>query len=157
VSSFDRGYRRVSLREVAGAVDYSPLVPQRVPAGFKLAEVAVSTSGAPTAPDNPPSRNVVSVAWQRGFDRFVVTMRETGPDRSRWQNPFRSVDPRAGDAPEPLTIATGSAAGGIGQIGVGVGIGQHAWAVSDRLLVTASGDLTREELIQVLGSLQPAR
>ena len=157
VSSFDRGYRRVSLREVAGAVGYSPLVPQQVPVGFKLAEVAVSTSGAPTAPDNPPSRNVVSLAWQRGFDRFVVTMRETGPDRTRWRNPFRAVDPRAGDAPEPLTIATGSAAGGVGQISVGVSVGQHAWAVTDRLVVTASGDLTREELVQVLGSLQAAR
>ena len=157
VSSFDRGYHRVSLREVAGAVGYPPLVPQQVPAGFKLTEVAVSISGAPTGPDNPPSRNVVSLAWQRGFDRFVVTMRATGPDRTRWQNPFRAVDPRAGDAPEPLTIATGSAAGGAGQIGVGAGVGQHAWAVTDRLVVTASGDLTREELIQVLGSLQPAR
>ena len=157
VSSFDRGYHRVSLREVAGAVGYAPLVPQQVPAGFKLTEVAVSISGAPTGPDNPPSRNVVSLAWQRGFDRFVVTMRATGPDRTRWQNPFRAVDPRAGDAPEPLTIATGSAAGGAGQIGVGAGVGQHAWAVTDRLVVTASGDLTREELIQVLGSLQAAR
>jgi hypothetical protein len=157
VSAFDRGYRRVQAGEVAATVGYVPLVPRQLPAGFEPAEVAVATAGAPTASGNPPSRNVVTMAWQRGFDRVVVTTRETGPDRTRWKDPFASPDVRAGGETEPITISTGAAAGGAGEFRRPVAGGPHAWVVTDRLVVTVTGDLTREELLAVLGSLQQSR
>jgi hypothetical protein len=89
----DRGYRRVPQREVVTAVGYQPLLPESVPSGYKLTEIAVARDGAATAGGNPPSRNVVSMAFQRGFDRFVLTTTETGPDRGRWIDPFRTLGP----------------------------------------------------------------
>ncbi|MGH9226000.1 MAG: hypothetical protein ACRD2W_19930 [Acidimicrobiales bacterium] len=157
VRPVDRGYQRVQQRDVAAAVGYAPLVPQRVPSGFELAEVAVATAGAPTATGNPPSRNVVAMAWQRGFDRVVVTTRETGPDRSRWKDPFAAEDPRTTGVPEPITVATGAVAGGVGEFSLPTESGPHAWVATDRFVVTVAGDLTREELLTILGSLEPAR
>jgi hypothetical protein len=153
-TSVDRGYRRVQHREVAAAVGYEPLLPQSVPNGFKLAEIAVARDGAPTASHNPPSRNVVSMAWQRGFERFVVTTRETGPDRDRWIDPFLTLNARSGGAVEPVTITSGAAAGGRGEVVVVPRDVPHAWVVTDRLVVTVSGDLTSQEMLDVLRSLR---
>jgi hypothetical protein len=138
-------------------VGYAPLVPQRLPNGFKLAEVAVAPTGAPTFGGNPPSRNVVSMAWQRGFDRIVVTTRSTGPDRSRWEDPFIWLDARSGGDTEAITVSTGAASGGVGELRRPLDTGPHAWVVTDNLVVTVAGDLTREELLEVLGSLQPSQ
>jgi len=149
----DRGYKRVQQREVAAAVGYQPTVPDTVPRGFKLTEIAVARDGANTASGNPPSRNVVSMAWQRGFDRFVVTTRETGPDRARWIDPFRTVSRLAGSV-EPLTIDAGAAQGGRGEVVVVANDVPHAWVVTDRLVVTVSGDLSPEEMRDVLRSLR---
>jgi hypothetical protein len=159
-SSFDRGYSRVAQGEVAGIVGYQPLLPERVPTGFKLAEIAVAPAGAPTGsampPGNPPSRNVVSIAFQRGFDRFVVSTRQTGPDRSRWSDPFAADDPRSGGEAEPITVSTGALAGATGELVIGAAAGPHVWAVDDELMATVSGDLTRGELLEILNSLRPA-
>lgn len=153
----DRGYRRVQPQEVEARVGYAPLVPQRLPPGFKLAEVAVATTGAPTAGSNPPSRNVVSMAWQRGFDRVVVTTRTTGPDRSRWEDPFIWLNPQASGRIEPISVSTGAASGGVGEFLMPVDGGPHAWVVTDNVVVTVAGDLTRGELLEVLGSLRQSR
>lgn len=157
VTPVDRGYRRVQLHEVAAVVGYAPLVPQRLPSGFELAEVAVAPTGVPTAGGNPPSRNVVSTAWQRGFDRVVVTTRATGPNRSQWEDPFVWLSSRGAGEAEPITVSTGAASGGTGELRRPVDGGPHAWVVTDDLVVTVVGDLTRQELLDVLGSLQPAR
>lgn len=157
VRPVDRGYRRVQQRDAAAAVGYAPLVARRLPSGFRLVEVAVATAGAPTAAGNPPSRNVVSMAWQRGFDRVVVTTRETGPDRGRWKDPFAGEDRRTGGPPEPITVTTGAAAGGVGEFSLPAEGGPHAWVATDRLVVTVAGDLTREELLSILGSLEQVR
>lgn len=152
----DRGYRRVEQREVTVAVGYQPLVPETVPGGFKLTEIAVARDGAATAAGNPPSRNVVSMAWQRGFDRFVVTTRETGADRGRWTDPFLTLNSRLGGTVEPVTIASGAAAGGRGEVVTVARDVPHAWVVTDRLVVTVSGDLTSEQMHDVLRSLRAA-
>ena len=157
VSAIDRGYRRVQLDDVAAEVGYAPLLPQRLPSGFQLAEVAVARTGVPTGAGNPPSRNVVSMAWQRGFDRVVVTTRATGPDRSRWVDPFIGLDPRAGGTTEPITVSTGAASGGTGQFRLRADGDAHAWVTTGDLVVTVAGDLSREDLLEVLGSLQRSR
>lgn len=136
---------------------YAPLVPQRLPPGFKLAEAAVATTGAPTAGSNPSSRNVVSMAWHRGFDRVVVTTRTTGPDRSRWEDPFIWLNPQASGGIEPISVSTGAASGGVGEFRMPIDGGPHAWVVTDNVVVTVAGDLTRGELLEVLGSLQQSR
>lgn len=150
----DRGYRRVQQPEVTAAVGYQPLLPDRVPRGFKVTEIAVAREGAGSAAGNPPSRNVVSMAYQRGFDRFVVSTRETGPDPSRWRDPFRTLGFGSGGAVEPVTITSGAASGARGEVVVAPRDVPHAWVVSDRLVVTVSGDLTPEQMLDVLRSLR---
>jgi hypothetical protein len=116
--------------------------------------VAVARDGAPTAPGNPPSRNVVTAAWQRGFDRFVVSTRETGPDPGRWTDPFRPPGSRGDARVEPTIVSSGVAAGARGEVVVTVGDPPYAWTVNDRFLVTVSGDLSPDELLDVLRSLR---
>ncbi len=54
-------------------------------------------------------------------------------------------------------MSTGAASGGVGEFRRPLDAGPHAWVVTDNLVVTVAGDLTREELLEVLGSLQPSR
>lgn len=118
----DVGFRRVALEEVAAIVGYEPVLPDDVPAGFEPAEVTVATEAQPTGSEaaNPPSRDVVSVAYRRGFDRIVVTTRATGayqlalPDgtgtEAGWDDPLASGEGFL-DEPERFTVATGDLAG----------------------------------------------
>jgi hypothetical protein len=152
VMQSDDGFRPVLLRDVAGAAGYAPLVPARVPDGFRLADVSVADEAAPTgaAGGNPPSRNVVSLAYRRGLDRFVVTTRQAGD--GRW------TDPLGGegyvDHPEPVALETGALRGSEAQVVVSPHGLPHLWALDDGLVVTVAGDLSRAELVGVAGSLR---
>jgi hypothetical protein len=151
----DDGFRRVALGDVAGAVGYAPLVPARVPDGFRLADVAVAAGAAPTGAGgaNPPSRNVVSLAYRRGLDRVVVTTRQAGD--GRWTDPLASGEGFV-DHPEPLALDTGALAGAVGQVVLSPHGVPHVWALDDGLVVTVAGDLSRAELVAVAGGLRPA-
>ena len=77
----DLGFRRVPLARVRSIVRYAPLVPAWTAPGYEFAEVAVAERGGPTAPEgsNPLSEMVVSLAYRRGFDEFLVTTRLARP------------------------------------------------------------------------------
>jgi hypothetical protein len=153
VMQSDDGFRRVALGDVALAVGDAPLVPARVPDGFRLAEVAVAAEAAPTGAGraNPPSRNVVSLAYRRGLDRVVVTTRQAGD--GRWTDPFAS-DAGFVDHAEPVAIDAGALAGAVGQVVLTPHGVPHVWALDDGLVVTVAGDLSRAELVAVAGSLR---
>jgi hypothetical protein len=155
VMQSDDGFRRVALSDVAGAVGYAPLVPTRVPDGFRLAEVAVAADAAPTGAGggNPPSRSVVSLAYRRGLDRIVVTTRRPGD--GRWTDPLRS-DAGFADHPEPVALDAGALAGALGQVVLSPHGIPHLWAQTDGLVVTVAGDLSRAELVAVAGALRTA-
>jgi hypothetical protein len=85
VTRFDHGFERTTLAGARAAVGYDPLVPDWVPPGFARVEVAVARSSRPTGNEqrqNPPSQDVVSVAYRRGLDEIVVAARR-GRIRSR--------------------------------------------------------------------------
>jgi len=144
----DAGFANVDPAAAAKVVGYRPLLPTAVPDGFRLAGIAVASETAPTGPggSNPPSRDVVSAIYRRGLDELVVTTRRRVA--GTWRDPFaiEGVDlsservPVAG-APEanlvldPRTVP-------------------HLWAVTDRLVITVSGDLDREQLLVVARSLR---
>jgi hypothetical protein len=161
------GFRRVPLDEVAGIVGYAPLVPARVPAGYELAEVAVARESAPTGSEagNPPSRMVVSLSYRRGLDQFLVTTRlaqvpaegepELPPSRV-WGDPLATGEGFV-DNGEQLTIRRGALQGQEAELVlVPRGI-PHLWALTDKLVVTAGGDLSRAELVRVTASLRSWR
>lgn len=150
----DAGFRRAGLAEVEGIVGYPPLVPRAVPPGFGLAELAVARRAGPTGSEagNPPSRMVVSLAYRRGFERLLVTTRLSGPDPGRWDDPLASGEGLP-DRPERVAIA-GGALDGAAELVIGPRAVPHLWALADGLVVTVSGDLGREELLEVAGSLE---
>lgn len=151
----DAGFRRVDLGEVEHRVGYAPLVPESLPHGFKLAEVAVSNKPSPTGTEggNPPARGVVSLAYRRGLDRLLVTTRPVGDDPSRWSDPLATGEGFV-DRPERVRFDSGALRGEQGEVLIDPLAIPHVWAIGDGLVVTVSGDADRAELLDVAGSLQ---
>lgn len=155
VAGVDLGFRRVPLVDVAPTVGYAPLVPKTVPDGFRLAEVAVADAAPATGAGNPRSAQVVSLAYQRGFDRLVVTTRATGGDPSRWSDPVGRGSGLGMAPSEPVTLTGGALDGVAARLVLRTQDVPHAWAVTERLVVTVAGDLSGAELVDVMQSLSP--
>jgi hypothetical protein len=157
VARTDNGFRRVSLDEVEGRVGYSPLVPEHVPDGYALAEVAVAKSAMQTGVEggNPISRNVVSLAYRRGLDRFVVTtrLRHVPGFQDIWGDPLGTGEGFRDD-PERIRVAAGALEGVQAELLIVPRNTPHIWAKTDKLVVTIAGDLSRAELIAVAESLR---
>ena len=167
----DAGFRSVPLAEVETAVGYRPVLPGDVPPGYELAEVTVAAQAQPTGTEggNPPSRRIVSVAYRRGFDRIVVTTRQTGTARpcatltgppgsgptACWSDPLASGEGFV-DQPERLTVNGGSLAGARAELVVSPRGVPHVWSVDDRLVVTVAGDASPQELRRMVESFSPA-
>ena len=154
VSRTDYGFRPVRLEDVASAVGYEPLVPARIPDGYRLAEVMVSEKPTRTGAfgGNPPVGDIVSLSYRRGLDQFIVTIRPVGEEPGAWGDPFDRGEGSLGE-PERVTFSAGALAGGQGELVVDPMTPPHVWATTDRFVVTVSGDLTRPELLQVAESL----
>ena len=153
VSHVDEGFRRVGLDDVQGAVGYAPLVPNWLPAGFELAEVAVAREGRPTGTEggNPVSRDVVSLSYRRGLDQVLVTTRSAqgGP----WSDPLATGEGFV-DTPEGVVLTGGALDGRNAQILLAPRGIPHLWVQTDDLIVTVSGALGRAQLLQVAESLE---
>jgi hypothetical protein len=164
VDRTDDGFRRVRLDQVVGVVGYAPLVPGVVPRGYELTEIAVAKKGYPTGAEggNPWSVNVVSLAYRRGLDRFIVTTRLSRvpvpgePERTLeqlWGDPLATGEGYR-DEPERVRLAGGALEGIEAELLIVPRNTPHIWALTDKLVVTVAGDLTRAELLAVAESLQ---
>jgi hypothetical protein len=60
------------------------------------------------------------------------------------------------DRPETVTLASGAFAGAKAEILIDPRSVPHLWAMTDSLVLTVSGDLTRDELLAVAESLAVA-
>jgi hypothetical protein len=152
------GFRRIPLERVADVVGYAPLVPAFVPAGYELAEVAAHPGqGFPTGPEagNPPSTDVVSLSYRRGFDQIVVTTRlrhvPSSPDI--WDDPLATGEGFR-DEPRRVTIGRGALADVEAKLLIVPRNIPHLWALTDELVVTVAGDLGRADLVRVAKSLR---
>jgi len=137
-------------------VGYAPVLPGAVPAGFVLTEVAVAAMGQPTGKEgmNPAAAGVVSALYKRGFDRLVISTRLVGPDPTLWSDPLASGEGFI-DTPERVLLKAGAFAGSTAELLVDARAVPHLWAMNDTLVVTVSGDLTRDELLAAAESLAP--
>ena len=157
VARTDNGFRRVSLDEVEGRVGYSPLVPEQVPDGYDIAEVAIAETAMQTGVEggNPLSRNVVSLAYRRGLDRFVVAtrLRHVPGFQDIWDDPLGTGEGFRDD-PERIRVASGALAGVQAELLIVPRNTPHIWAKTDKLVVTIAGDLSRAELVAVAESLR---
>lgn len=157
VNRTDGGFRRVGLEDVEAAVGYEPLVPEQMPDGYELAEVAVAKEAPQTGVEggNPISANVVSLGYRRGLDRFVVTtrLRHVPGFQDIWDDPLGTGEGFRDD-PETITVAAGALAGFQVELLIAPRNTPHIWAKTDSLVVTIAGDLSRAELLAVAESLQ---
>jgi hypothetical protein len=152
----DAGFHRVTLDEVRSIVGYDPLVPRSVPQGYELSEVAVAERvGATGALEgNPTTINAVSLSYRRGLDQFIVTTRLVGDDSSAWSDPFATGEGRV-EKGERVRFSSGALAGRIGELVIDPLEAPHVWTLTEDLIVTVSGDLTRDELLEVAEALEP--
>jgi outer membrane lipoprotein-sorting protein len=163
----DDGFRRVTLDEVATVVGYPPLVPGWVPQGYELAEVAVARRAGPTGTEaaNPLSEMVVSLSYRRGLDQFLVTTRLTRPPHGLapeeggppveelWGDPLATGEGFR-DEPELIVLRGGALDGEDAELVIVPRGIPHVWALTDDLVVTVGGDLSRAELVRVAESLE---
>lgn len=165
----DVGFRSVTLDQVAAVVGYRPVLPSAaaLPPGYHLAEITVATTAQATGSEgaNPQSRNVVSVAYRRGFDRIVVTTRATGTARrcsgsgtestACWADPLASGEGFV-DQPQAFTVGAGALAGAAGQLVISPRGIPHVWTMDSRLVTTVAGDASADELRHMAESFAAA-
>lgn len=151
----DEGFRDVVFNAVEARVGYAPLAPTGLPAAYGRAETRVArTTPGPTGNEgmNPPSRDVVSTAYRRGLDRVIVSTRRTGSDPGAWQDPVASGEGNLVE-PERVRIRSGALRGATANVVVDPRVEPHIWVVTDELVVTVVGPLTREELLRVVETM----
>jgi hypothetical protein len=160
VNAADRGFRRVaSPAEATALVGYAASVPTFIPAGFKLAEVAVAGAAQSPGATNPDgtqaaaqaAEGVIFLSYRRGFEQMVVTTREgVTPASDQWTDPFGTIPGVEGSSVEldsgrfdGVTVATIAAQPAV----------PHLWGGTDELVFTVSGVLATDDLTRIANSL----
>jgi hypothetical protein len=162
----DFGFRDAALGDVESAMGYAPLVPTRLPVGFRLQAVrcarrtmTVIWMGRLKQPSHEVvTRRVTSIGYGKGFLHLTVSLRPAGGLDPLWlAEPFRQDPGLAGATapPEQVTITSGALAGAQAFISLPPLNVPHLWVVHDGMVVTVAGDVTREQLLRVAGSLEP--
>jgi hypothetical protein len=150
------GHQPVSLDDVQPLTGRAPAVPRWAPDGFRLAGVTVAGS-LPAVGSNPESRDVVTLAYRRGYDTFAVTTQLADPAGGTaltgWRNPLVNGTYLPDRSATPLV--GGLLDGRTAQVGIYPLVWPHLWAWTDDLVITVAGDLTRSELVRVAQSLAP--
>jgi hypothetical protein len=113
----------------------------------------VARESAPTGAEggNPPSRMVVSLAYRRGLDEFLVTTRLAG--NGDWSDPLATGEGFP-DRPVRIVLHGGALDGAGAELLIRPRGIPHVWTASDGLVVTVGGDLGRAELVRVAESLE---
>jgi hypothetical protein len=161
----DFGFRATDLGNVESAMGYAPLVPARVPAGFKLEAVRCARrtvtdiwQAYPEGSHKVVTRRVTSIGYGKGFLHLSVSLRPArGLDPLWLAEPFREDPSLAGATapPERVTILSGALTGARAFVSLPPFGVPHLWAIHDGMVVTVAGDVTREQLLRVAGSLAP--
>lgn len=157
---FDNGFRRTGLSAAPGIVGYTPAVPGWLPTGFELATVAVlqgSPLGLPAsaAGDNPPNRDVVSIAYRRGVDQLTVTMRRVDGLGDQWKDPFAGpASAGASGRVQRVRLEGGRFVGTVVEQVTAAGAAPHVWGRSADFVFTVAGDLEPSQVLRVANSLR---
>ena len=160
VLRFRDRYRRVPLSGARAIVGYAPLAPGFLPAGYRRAETRVLRRGGSLTGrtgnegGNPISRDVVVTAYRRGLQRMLITSRRRG--RGAWSDPLGAGE-GVRVTERPLRLTAGALAGGRARLILDPQAIPHAWVLTSGLVVTVGGDLSRDEIVKVVTSLERRR
>jgi len=167
VERMDFGFRNVTLAEAADQLGYTPLRPGSPPAGFELERVAAAAASSrhfqALMSEGLETRSVsfhdvLSLGYRRGFLHLTVTARPIDGVDAEWlSHPFTDMALAGGsvDEPETVTLSAGAFAGALARL-ISPPLGSPAlWVQQGGLLVTMTGDLSRDELVRAAESLEP--
>jgi hypothetical protein len=157
VTGSDQGFRRLSLEEASAAVGGRLFVPATLPDGFELSLATVKTPEPRT--DEPLISNessVASLVYRRGFRSIVVTTRSfDGALADPADDPFAASTTSGTPGARQVALRSGGLTGAKARVSAPpLGL-PHLWARQNGLLVTVAGDVTRRELVDIAGSLEP--
>ena len=160
-------FRRMTLRQAAAlgaraTTSFTSYAAGWVPSGYRLSGVTGSVNGAflgayrPVRAGGVGSLTVV-LTYRRGFDRFCIV--------SRWrnENPPGSDDPfdensAALTEATPVKLTSGGLRGETAQVVLGLPDWPHLYVTTgagSKVSISVAGDLTRDELTRIAGSLHP--
>ena len=145
----DSGFVRTTPAAAARRLPYRPLLPARVPPGFRLAVAGWAPRSARTGAEgsNPRYRSLFAAVYRRGAENVDVTQRLAGPQG--WtSDPFGQ---ECGFQVEERVTVGGATA----VYGAGPAIEPHVYWRSGELLLTVSGPFPRRELVAIARSLEP--
>ncbi len=160
-------FRRLDLRQAAAlgrraTTSFTPYQAAWVPDGFRLSGVTGAVNGAFLGAYRPAREGgvgslTVVLTYRRGFDRFCIV--------SRWRhaNPPGSDDPFDENSvalteSTSLALTSGSLRGETARVVLGLPDWPHLYVSTGsdrRVSVSVAGDLTRDELARIAGSLRP--
>jgi len=155
VRKIDYGYRGGSLSWAARTMDYRPLIPTLLPAGYHLAAVycqAQTPSSTQTAWTSSADRGVTLV-YRRGFDTFVVATHALADDVPSWGGANGIVSTPLYGSPEAVTLTGGELAGASAQVSVTYQKPPMLIVNTGKREYLVGGGLSRSELLQVANSL----
>ena len=160
-------FRRMDLRQAAAlgrraTTAFTPYRTLWTPKGYRLSGVTGAVNGAylgryRSVKDGEVGSLTVVLTYSRGFDRFCVV--------SRWRsdNPPGSDDPfdensAALTESTRIPLTSGSLRGATARVVLGLPDWPHIYVTTgsgQRVSVSVAGDLTRDELARIAGSLRP--
>jgi hypothetical protein len=145
----DAGFRRVSPLDAAASLSYRPLVPARLPAGYRLSVSGWAPRGGVTGPEgsNPPLRELFAAVYRRGVERIDLTQRLAGATGF----PSDPFGVECGDQREVRATVNGAPA----TYGFGPDVTPHLVWRRGPLVLTLSGPYPRAALVAIAESLRP--
>lgn len=156
--TFDQGFQRATLDQVAGLVGYEPVLPAVVPDGYVLDAVAVAPGQTDNftgvEASNPPSVDLVHIRYRNGWRTFTITTRRVGDQPDFWVDPF-SGEGRFYDIVD-VEVTGPSFLGQVAELSTSPETVPHLWVQGSDLVFTVAGPLREAELIAVVDSLEPA-
>ena len=163
VTTINQGSVRTTVDDVRRVGGFAPVLPTWLPSGFTMGELVATVAGTGPMTRSPPG---VSAAWRRGMDVLVVMVLPRaglsnnpfarGPSADR--TPLRDPEGQLTEPPrfERVPLAGGAFAGIEAERRVSGphGGGSYLHVSNESLIVAVSGDISKEDAIRLVESLQ---
>lgn len=148
------GWRQFpDLASASKAISYQPLQPAFVPDGFVLTNIFVTKDAGCSGGEcsNPKNLEVVNMTYRRGMQSLEFTTRLSAGATTQWVDPLGYEGSNATSVDHEVK---GGVYNGLqAHIANGFGITPHIWIKGSTLVTTISGDVSNDELVQILESV----
>ena len=130
-------------------------MPTFVPNGYKLIAVVYTADAGWSGAEgiNQTNKQLVTLTYTRGLQILEFTTRQVGPQPREWIDPY-SFEGGQNKISTPYAVKGGAYNDLTASLETGFGITPHIWVVGATLVTTINGDVTADELMQMLDSTQ---